>query len=130
MRQCARARLTEMFRQIVSAASLSAMPHSGPQHQGGVHETDLRGGPAQRHADPLTAIASGSVAGGWLKAIDFGCAQAVQQRPLARRTGTPVFMAPEVRRAFPAESAAHAMVQSRVFVWWCLCYDVFSFYVH
>ena len=53
--------------------------------------------PAQRHADPLTAIASGSVAGGWLKAVDFGCAQAVQQRPLVRRTGTPVFMAPEVR---------------------------------
>lgn len=52
---------------------------------------------AQKHADPLTAIASGSVAGGWLKAVDFGCAQAVQQRPLVRRTGTPVFMAPEVR---------------------------------
>ncbi len=52
---------------------------------------------AQNHADPLTAIASGSVAGGWLKAIDFGCTQAVIQRPLARRTGTPVFMAPEVR---------------------------------
>ena len=51
---------------------------------------------AQKHADPLTAIASGSVAGGWLKAVDFGCAQAVQQRPLVRRTGTPVFMAPEV----------------------------------
>ena len=95
-----------------------------------MHKTDLRGGPAQRHADPLTAIASGSVAGGWLKAIDFGCAQAVQQRPLARRTGTPVFMAPEVRRAFPAEAAAHAMVQSRVCVGWCLCCDVFIFYVH
>ncbi len=37
------------------------------------------------------------MAGGWLKAIDFGCTQAVIQRPLARRTGTPVFMAPEVR---------------------------------
>lgn len=30
---------------------------------------------------------------GWLKAIDFGCAQQViNSKPLSRRTGTPVYM--------------------------------------
>lgn len=34
---------------------------------------------------------------GWLKAIDFGCAQQVPpDKYLSRRTGTPVYMAPEV----------------------------------
>ncbi|KAK9813179.1 hypothetical protein WJX72_010182 [[Myrmecia] bisecta] len=33
----------------------------------------------------------------WLRAVDFGCSQpASQGEPLSRRTGTPVFMAPEV----------------------------------
>ena len=31
--------------------------------------------------------------GGWLKAIDFGCAQHINgSKPLSRRTGTPVYM--------------------------------------
>lgn len=35
--------------------------------------------------------------GTWLKAIDFGCAQPVTPGvPLTRKTGTPIFMAPEV----------------------------------
>lgn len=35
--------------------------------------------------------------GAWLKAIDFGCAQlAPASKQLSRRTGTPVYMAPEV----------------------------------
>lgn len=35
--------------------------------------------------------------GQWLKAIDFGCAQYVEPGlPLTRKTGTPMFMAPEV----------------------------------
>lgn len=34
--------------------------------------------------------------GQWLKAIDFGCAQYVEQgQPLARKTGTPMFMVRE-----------------------------------
>jgi hypothetical protein len=36
--------------------------------------------------------------GTWLRAIDFGCAQEVTEGiPLTRKTGTPMFMAPEVR---------------------------------
>ncbi len=38
---------------------------------------------------------------GWLKAIDFGCAQQIiGSKPLTRRTGTPVYMvSPRLRYA-------------------------------
>lgn len=43
---------------------------------------------------PLHALAPGNrPQAGWLKAIDFGCAQQlVGNKPLTRRTGTPVYM--------------------------------------
>ena len=43
---------------------------------------------------PLHALAPGErPPPGWLKAIDFGCAQQmVGDKPLTRRTGTPVYM--------------------------------------
>jgi calcium-dependent protein kinase len=49
----------------------------------------------QRMRNPLALIESGSVRG-WLKAIDFGCSQDTRGAQLSRRTGTPVYMAPEV----------------------------------
>ncbi|KAK9786279.1 hypothetical protein WJX73_009097, partial [Symbiochloris irregularis] len=50
---------------------------------------------------PLAEVAAARVIneglqGAWLKAVDFGCSQAVLPGSLSRRTGTPVFMAPEV----------------------------------
>jgi hypothetical protein len=43
---------------------------------------------------PLHALAPGDrPPPGWLKAIDFGCAQQLNgDKPLTRRTGTPVYM--------------------------------------
>lgn len=60
----------------------------------------------QRFKDPLGAIAGGHLQGHWLKAVDFGCSQSIStQRSLTRRTGTPVYMAPEVfKREYGQES--------------------------
>lgn len=43
---------------------------------------------------PLHSVSAGELPPpGWLKAIDFGCAQQVNSdKPLSRRTGTPVYM--------------------------------------
>lgn len=44
--------------------------------------------------------------GFWIKAVDFGCSQSVSGHYLTRRTGTPVYMAPEVYKrqyAFAAD---------------------------
>jgi calcium-dependent protein kinase len=57
--------------------------------------------------DPLAAIEAGQLGGpsGWLRAVDFGCSQAVGERPLCRRTGTPVYMSPETfRREYHLEA--------------------------
>jgi calcium-dependent protein kinase len=57
------------------------------------------------HKHALRAIECGRTPAPWLKAIDFGCSQAVSEAPLYRRTGTPVFMAPEVfRRQYGPEA--------------------------
>jgi len=61
----------------------------------------------------------------WLVAIDFGCSQPVGRASLTRRTGTPVYMAPEVfRRDYGPEadlwSAGVMLYQllSGRFPWW------------
>ena len=62
---------------------------------------------AARARDPLAAIEAGALgaASGWLRAVDFGCSQAVTERPLCRRTGTPVYMSPETfRREYHLEA--------------------------
>ena len=51
----------------------------------------------QRFRDPLRALERGAPQGSWLKAVDFGCSQSYRSKTsLSRRTGTPVYMAPEV----------------------------------
>ncbi len=51
----------------------------------------------QRFRDPLRALERGAAQGDWLKAVDFGCSQSYRNKAsLSRRTGTPVYMAPEV----------------------------------
>lgn len=51
----------------------------------------------QRFRDPLNALERGAAEGDWLKAVDFGCSQSYRNKSsLSRRTGTPVYMAPEV----------------------------------
>ncbi|KAL3149169.1 hypothetical protein ABBQ32_002002 [Trebouxia sp. C0010 RCD-2024] len=51
----------------------------------------------QRFRDPLRALERGAAQGSWLKAVDFGCSQFFRNKAsLSRRTGTPVYMAPEV----------------------------------
>lgn len=51
----------------------------------------------QRFRDPLRALERGGAQGDWLKAVDFGCSQSYRNKAsLSRRTGTPVYMAPEV----------------------------------
>lgn len=51
----------------------------------------------QRFRDPLKALECGAAQGNWLKAVDFGCSQSYKNKAsLSRRTGTPVYMAPEV----------------------------------
>lgn len=51
----------------------------------------------QRFRDPLRALERGAPQGSWLKAVDFGCSQSFRNKAsLSRRTGTPVYMAPEV----------------------------------
>lgn len=49
----------------------------------------------QRVRDPLRFVENGQVQD-WLKAVDFGCSQVLRGAQLHRRTGTPVYMAPEV----------------------------------
>ena len=49
----------------------------------------------QRMRDPLRFVERGQMSN-WLKAIDFGCSQVLRGSQLHRRTGTPVYMAPEV----------------------------------
>lgn len=49
----------------------------------------------QRVRDPLRFVEAGQVQD-WLKAADFGCSQVLRGAQLHRRTGTPVYMAPEV----------------------------------
>ncbi|KAL3158440.1 hypothetical protein ABBQ38_010674 [Trebouxia sp. C0009 RCD-2024] len=53
-----------------------------------------------------TAIEQAAGSGAWVKAIDFGCSQVVHpDKPLTRRAGTPVYMAPEVfRREYGVQS--------------------------
>ena len=51
----------------------------------------------QRFREPLRSLEHGAVQGSWLKAVDFGCSQSYRNKAqLSRRTGTPVYMAPEV----------------------------------
>lgn len=51
----------------------------------------------QRFREPLRALERGAPQGSWLKAVDFGCSQSYRNKAsLSRRTGTPVYMAPEV----------------------------------
>jgi calcium-dependent protein kinase len=65
-------------------------------------------------------------AGSWLRAIDFGCAQYVQEGvPLTRKTGTPMFMAPEVfigNYGLEADMWAAGMMMYQLladrFPWW------------
>ena len=61
----------------------------------------------------------------WLVAIDFGCSQPVGRASLTRRTGTPVFMAPEIfRRDYGPEAdlwSAGVMLYQLLagrFPWW------------
>jgi len=61
----------------------------------------------------------------WLVAIDFGCSQPVGRASLTRRTGTPVYMAPEVfRRDYGPEAdlwSAGVMLYQLLtgrFPWW------------
>lgn len=49
----------------------------------------------QHLRNPLPLIEAASITN-WLKAIDFGCSQEVRGLRFSRRTGTPVYMAPEV----------------------------------
>ncbi|BDA42700.1 Calcium-dependent protein kinase 17 [Coccomyxa sp. Obi] len=59
----------------------------------------------QRYRDPLKALESEHLGEGFLTAVDFGCSQAVGPTPLARRTGTPVYMSPETfRREYHLEA--------------------------
>ncbi len=59
----------------------------------------------QRYRDPLKALESEKLGEGFLTAVDFGCSQAVGPTPLARRTGTPVYMSPETfRREYHLEA--------------------------
>lgn len=67
-------------------------------HEAGFVHSDLK--PAnfllkQRMHNPLPLIEAGNVRD-FLKAIDFGCSQEDNGIVLTRRTGTPVYMAPEV----------------------------------
>ena len=66
---------------------------------------------AQRVNNPLRAIEVGELGpAGWLRVVDFGCSQAVlPERPLCRRTGTPVYMSPET---FPARVPPGGRVSS------------------
>ncbi len=58
-----------------------------------------------RYRDPLKALEGEHLGEGFLSAIDFGCSQAVGPAPLARRTGTPVYMSPETfRREYHLEA--------------------------
>jgi calcium-dependent protein kinase len=51
----------------------------------------------QPYKDPLGHLDAGKLQGAWLKSIDFGCSQVVPKgQRLTRRTGTPVYMAPEI----------------------------------
>ena len=51
----------------------------------------------QRFRVPLRDLERGAAQGDWLKAVDFGCSQSYRSKAsLSRRTGTPVYMAPEV----------------------------------
>jgi calcium-dependent protein kinase len=64
--------------------------------------------------------------GTWLRAIDFGCAQQVEEGvPLTRKTGTPMFMAPEVfigNYGMEADMWAAGMMMYQLiadrFPWW------------
>ena len=64
----------------------------------GLSSTDGEHGPVLAS----TAVIESLVEGGsrpparWLSAVDFGCAQPLGRASLNRRTGTPVYMAPEV----------------------------------
>ncbi len=51
---------------------------------------------------------------GWLNSIDFGCAQQiVGNKPLSRRTGTPVYMVPPFfRLAVPTDDLLLQVVDS------------------
>jgi len=94
----ARGPLPEPF---VAAAARECVKVIATCHSAGVMHGDVK--PANfMLREPLPASRAGlaalAAARGprWLTAVDFGCAQALGRASLNRRTGTPVYMAPEV----------------------------------
>jgi len=82
-------------RVVYEALKMVAACHSNSVIHGDVKPANflLR----QPYKDPLGHLEAGKLSGAWLKSIDFGCSQVVMKgQRLTRRTGTPVYMAPEI----------------------------------